>query len=68
MIFKEGYDRNRYCDGAQSKIYIDKIDTEYLAKFFNTATRNVLRWIKQKRFNPRDISSIVKYKIDKENK
>ena len=47
--------------GGKAKEYF-VCDTNYLSRYFATSNRNILRWIKEKKFNPADMESIVLFK------
>lgn len=59
--FKAGYNKNRYHNGRKPTIYLT-IDTNWLMNYFLVSRRCIKRWIKENKFLPTDINSIVEYK------
>lgn len=61
---KEKWERNRNKNGKSDTVYF-RVTSGTLCKLFNRSKQTIFQWIKEKKFNPHDIQSIITFYINR---
>ncbi len=59
---KERWEEIRYRGGRPMKVF-HSVTIDSLAKLFNRKSRTVYLWIRQGKFNPSDLGSVIQFYI-----